>query len=108
MKYLGFNIIIYKKLVKIEDVKKYKNFFEYKFFVKYRKLYGFYYIKFKNHWYVDLDDFFKQIYEKKYDEYLSNFYKKIKIIKRKCYFASIFRKISKYKKKVEKKNLYKI
>jgi len=86
MKYLGFNVIYNKKtkLVKIKDIKKYEKLFIMKPYVKYRKIYGFFYVKFKDHWYVNLYDFFKQLYEKKYDEHKCNFYNNLHKIKNKC------------------------
>jgi len=70
IKYIGFNVIENenKKLVKIEDIKKYQEMNKLKKNIRYRKLYGWYYIKFKNNWYVDFIEYLKQLYMKRYDE----------------------------------------
>jgi hypothetical protein len=86
-KYVGFNVFEKegKKIVKIEDIKKYKKMMILMKDVNYGDLYGYYYIKNNNRWYVDLHEFFKQLYNKSYDEYKCKFKKYIEKIKKKIF-----------------------
>lgn len=89
---MGFNVIIKdsQKLVKIGDIKKYDKLMKHMIDVNYKKLYGLYYVKYQEKWYVDLILFFKDVFEKKYDERRPIWFKfivkcKMEIIKKKGY-----------------------